>query len=91
MENVRKCIFIYKNSLRKTKEIENRIFKIIREEKRKTINYRKLQKRTISYKNNRKSLYRSTIIRMGKLTKRVENENAYLSYRIKIQKTLGFN
>ena len=25
---------------------------------------------------------------MGKLTKRVENENAYLSYRIKIQKTL---
>ena len=23
---------------------------------------------------------------MGKLTKRVENENAYLSYRIKIQK-----
>ncbi|RHK63078.1 hypothetical protein DW054_08860 [Dorea formicigenerans] len=56
MENVRKCIFIYKNSLRKTKEIENRIFKIIREEKRKTINYRKLQKRTISYKNNRKTL-----------------------------------
>ena len=28
---------------------------------------------------------------MGKLTKRVENENAYLLYRIKIQKTLGFN
>ena len=28
---------------------------------------------------------------MGKLTKRVENENAYLSYRIKIQKTPGFN
>ena len=55
-KNVRKCIFIYKNSLRKTKEIENRIFKIIREEKRKTINYRKLQKRTISYKNNRKPL-----------------------------------
>jgi len=55
-KNVRKCIFIYKNSLRKTKEIENRIFKIIREEKRKTINYRKLQKRTISYKNNRKTL-----------------------------------
>jgi hypothetical protein len=42
--------------LRKTKEIENRIFKIIRKEKRKTINYRKLQKRTISYKNNRKTL-----------------------------------
>ena len=55
-KNVRKCIFIYKNSLRKTKEIENRIFKIIREEKRRTINYRKLQKRTISYKNNRKTL-----------------------------------
>lgn len=34
-KNVRKCIFIYKNSLRKTKEIENRIFKIIREEKKK--------------------------------------------------------
>ena len=33
----------------------------------------------------------NTINRMGKLTKRVENENAYLSYRIKIQKTLGFN
>lgn len=26
---------------------------------------------------------------MGKLTKRVENENAYLSYRIKIQKNTG--
>ena len=61
-KNVRKCIFIYKNSLRKTKEIENRIFKIIREEKRKTINYRKLQKRTISYKNNRKTLWKALII-----------------------------
>ncbi|BFK63939.1 hypothetical protein I2700191B6_02920 [Dorea formicigenerans] len=55
-KNVRKCIFIYKNSLRKTKEIQNKIFRIIGGEKRKIINYRKLQKRTLSYKNNRKTL-----------------------------------
>ena len=34
-KNVRKCIFIYKNSLRKTKEIQNKIFRIIGGRKKK--------------------------------------------------------